>query len=144
MKSKGGPGKGISGELRGKGKKDAKSTALARGAFHLNSSPMGLGNGLTDGETQARSAFKPASGRVRPVKPAEDFLPVFLGDADPRVGDLEDGPFFIGTEGCFYASSGGGIFDPVVHQVEEESSEVVRIPLDMSGFDRSSPQFDRV
>jgi len=104
-------------KLKRKRKEDGKQAALAHGAIHLNSSPVGLDNGSSNSQAQARPGFTLGPYLSSPVKAPEDLFLIFLGDADPRVRDPEEGPFPICTERDFYASSRRGVFNPIIHQV---------------------------
>ena len=104
-------------ELKRKGKENGKKAAFAHGALHLNPSPVGLDNGSSDGQAQSRPAFTLGPRRCSPVEAPEDLFLIFLGDADPRVRNLQDSEFFISAEGDFYASPRLRVFDPIIHQV---------------------------
>src|SRR5262245_32271385 len=66
---------------------------LALGRGQVDPAPMGLGDGTADGQAEAAAFRLLPAGRVDPVETLEDVGGVLGGDADARVGHLEEDSF---------------------------------------------------
>lgn len=109
------------------GKDNCKGAALARGTFDLDPPTMGLGDGSGDAEAQPGAPFAVRGGLSPSVKPLKNPLLLFTREADARVRDLERCPFSVPAHGERHLPPGRGVFDPIVHEVQEKPSEAFMI-----------------
>ena len=67
------------------GKQDRKGASLPGGAFDLDPSAMGLGDGSDDAESETGTAFTVRAGLDSSVEPLKDPLLLFTGEANPGI-----------------------------------------------------------
>ena len=108
------------------GEGDGKDGALLPAAADLDLPPVGLGDGVGDGQPQTVAPLLPATGAVHPVEPLKQVLQVLRGDGLAGVPHREDRPLLPAGEVHVHPSRFPGVFHRVVQQDHHQPFQAVR------------------
>ena len=114
----------------GAGQVDQEGAALAGGAVYVDVAVVFLGDAPGDGEAEAAAAWFVGVGVAGAVKALEDVGQIFRRDADAGVADFEDGALLLDGERQFDGSSGGGVFEGVVDEGDDDLFELIGLTVD--------------
>jgi len=91
---------------------------------------MRLGNRLGDAQPQPDPLLALVTGRSSTIEALEDLRLLLWRDAYTGVCDAERGPGSTALEGEDHLATGWRVLEAVIHQVQQQLSEALWIPLD--------------
>lgn len=105
------------------GEADVKGGAFAKNAFCPDATAHGLYALFDQIKTQPRATDRAGGGVVDPVEFLENVGEVVGGDADARVGDVNEDFVAVATDVDPDVATFGGVFDGVADEVVHDFAE---------------------